>query len=77
MPEFVEDALASHGLWEAYLGRPAYQRNDYIGWITGGRQEATRRRRMEQMLEELRRGDRYMGMSWRPRQSPSSPPGDP
>jgi uncharacterized protein YdeI (YjbR/CyaY-like superfamily) len=68
MPDFIERALASHQLWDAYQGRPAYQRNDYIGWITSARQEATRRRRLEQMLEELRRGDRYMKMRWRPRE---------
>jgi hypothetical protein len=77
VPEFVENALTSHRLWEAYLSRPAYQRNDYIGWIVAARQDATRRRRLELMLEELRHGDRYMRMSWRPRRSPSPSPADP
>jgi hypothetical protein len=35
MPDFIEQALASHHLTEVYQARPAYQRNDYIGWITG------------------------------------------
>ena len=65
MPDFIEQALASHHLTEAYQTRPAYQRNNYIGWITRARREDTRHGRLEQMLEELRQGDRYMKMRWR------------
>ena len=34
MPDFVEDALNQHALMKAFRDRPAYQQNDYIGWIT-------------------------------------------
>lgn len=34
MPDFVSQALAARGLEQAYRDRPAYQQNDYIGWIT-------------------------------------------
>ncbi len=37
MPDFVRDALESRRLMAAYLARPAYQQNDYIGWITRAR----------------------------------------
>ena len=67
MPDFIRDALLEHGLDEAYRGRPPYQRNDYIGWIAGAKREETRRKRLNQMLDELRGGDRYMKMSYRPR----------
>jgi uncharacterized protein YdeI (YjbR/CyaY-like superfamily) len=67
MPAFVRDALNDAGLMEAYRERPPYQRNDYIGWITRAKREETRRRRLEQMLDELERGDRYMKMAYRPK----------
>ncbi len=69
MPDFVRDALAEHGLDEAYRSRPPYQRNDYLIWIAGAKREETRRKRLNQMLDELRAGDRYMKMAYRPRTS--------
>ena len=54
MPDFVRDALAEHGLEEAYRSRPPYQRNDYLIWIDGAKREETRQKRLNQMLEELR-----------------------
>ncbi|MDD5038497.1 MAG: hypothetical protein PHN78_04190 [Dehalococcoidales bacterium] len=33
VPEFASSALNQRGLMGAYLSRPPYQRNDYIGWI--------------------------------------------
>jgi uncharacterized protein YdhG (YjbR/CyaY superfamily) len=67
MPDYVKSALRERGLTEAYNQRPPYQRNDYIGWITQAKQEATRRKRLEQMLDELERGDVYMKMAYKPR----------
>jgi uncharacterized protein YdeI (YjbR/CyaY-like superfamily) len=67
MPEFVGEALESKNLMEAYLRRPAYQQNDYVGWITRAKLPATRQKRLEQMLDELFRGDVYMKMSYRPK----------
>ncbi len=64
MPAFVATALDGAGLRAAYDARPPYQRNDYIGWITRATREETRRKRLGQMLEELRRGDVYMKMRW-------------
>ena len=54
-------------LREAYDARPPYQRNDYLGWIARAKREATREKRLAQMLDELRLGDRYMKMAWKPR----------
>ena len=65
MPRFVRDALMEVGLMHAFRQRPPYQRNDYVGWITRATQEATKRRRLGQMLAELERGDRYMKMAYR------------
>ena len=67
MPAHVRRALEERGLLGAYRERPPYQRNDYLGWIAGAKREETRRRRLDQMLEELAAGDRYMRMRWRAR----------
>lgn len=67
MPLFVNKALQEQGLMEAYRSRPPYQQNDYIGWIMRAKREQTRERRLQQMLDELKRGDLYMKMSYRPR----------
>ena len=67
MPDFVREALESRGLMETYYERPPYQRNDYIGWITRAKREETRQKRLNQMLDELKKGDVYMKMEWKPR----------
>lgn len=66
MPDDVRRELEQRGLGDAYAARPPYQRNDYLGWIGRARREATRARRLSQMLDELAAGDRYMNMAWRP-----------
>jgi hypothetical protein len=55
---------------EAYRARPAYQQNDYIGWITRAKRQATVQKRLSQMLAELESGDRYMKMAYRPKGPP-------
>ncbi len=65
MPDFVKAALNEEGLMERYLARPAYQQNDYIAWITRGKREETRQKRLRQMLDELKAGDAYMGMAYK------------
>ena len=67
MPDYVRDALNKRGLMDAYRARPAYQRNDYIGWITRAKQESTKQKRLKQMLDELRKGGVYMKMKWNPK----------
>ena len=65
MPEFVREALEKNGLMEAYVSRPWYQRNDYLGWIARAKRQDTKEKRLAQMLDELRAGDLYMKMAWR------------
>lgn len=67
MPAFVRNALNARGLMEAYRARPPYQQNDYLGWIARAKMEATRLKRLRQMLEELQGGKSYMNMVWKPR----------
>lgn len=66
MPQDVLELLESRGLRADYDQRPAYQRNDYLGWIDRAKLPATRERRIAQMLDELARGGVYMGMEHRP-----------
>jgi len=72
MPDYVRESLIIRGLMDAYLERPAYQQNDYIGWITRAKRQDTKERRLAQMLEELEGGDKYMKMTYRPRKTPDS-----
>ena len=65
MPKEIRELLVKRGLLELYKARPAYQRNDYLGWIASAKLEETKQKRLNQMLEELRKGDRYMNMIWR------------
>ena len=67
MPEFVRTALEKRGLMKAYNARPPYQRNDYLGWINRAKRPETQQKRLEQMLNELEKGDVYMKMDWKPR----------
>ncbi len=64
MPDFVRDALEAHRLMAQYEARPPYQRNDYLLWINKAQREATKQKRLAQMLEELKSGGVYMRMAW-------------
>ena len=66
MPEFFRAALEARGLMDAYQARPPYQQNDYIGWIQRAKLEATKQKRLNQMLDELEKGGVYMRMKWNP-----------
>ncbi len=64
MPADIREELENSDLMDAYLERPAYQQNDYIGWITRAKREVTRFARLRQMLDELESGDAYMRMRY-------------
>ncbi len=66
MPDFVKLALEKHGLVTEYEARPAYQRNDYIGWIVNAKRQETKQKRLCQMLEEIKQGGVYMNMRHTP-----------
>lgn len=66
MPVAIKTALEQRGVLDAYNARPAYQRNDYLGWIDAAHRNATKAKRTEQMLRELERGGVYMGMKHAP-----------
>ena len=62
MPDLVKQALRDRGLMADYKARPAYQQNDYLGWINKAKLPATKDKRLQQMLDELERGGVYMKM---------------
>ena len=64
MPEFVATALHENRMETAFQARPPYQRNDYLGWIARAKRDATKEKRLQQMLDELAAGDTYMRMRW-------------
>jgi uncharacterized protein YdeI (YjbR/CyaY-like superfamily) len=65
MPADVGERLESSGTRTAYDERPAYQRNDYLMWISETKTSETRDKRIRQMIDELKRGDVYMKMAWK------------
>ncbi|NLU51916.1 MAG: YdeI/OmpD-associated family protein [Clostridiaceae bacterium] len=65
MPQDVEERLVRENLMDAYRRRPPYQQNDYLGWILKAKRPETKEKRIAQMIEELRNGDKYMGMNYR------------
>lgn len=56
----------AEGRKESCRRRPAYQQNDYIGWITRAKRQETKEKRLRQMLEELEIGGVYMNMEHPP-----------
>lgn len=66
MPEDVRAALKTGKVEDAYKARPPYQRNDYIGWITEAKRDATREKRIKTMVADLKKGGTYMGMPHKP-----------
>lgn len=62
LSDFVQAALIERGLMNAYRERPAYQQNDYLGWIAKAKREETKLKRLAQMLDELEAGGVYMKM---------------
>jgi uncharacterized protein YdeI (YjbR/CyaY-like superfamily) len=66
MPADIREALEARGVIGAYLDWPAYQQNDYVGWITRAKRPETRAKRLAQMLDELARGGVYMNMVHNP-----------
>ena len=66
MPPDVQAQLVERCVLADYEARPAYQRNDYLGWIAQAKRADTRQRRVAQMIEELDRGGVYMNMEHPP-----------
>lgn len=66
MPGFVKAALNARKLLDAFEDRPAYQKTEYLQWIEKAPLMAGKRKRLDQMLDELDKGNVYMGEPWTP-----------
>ncbi|WP_431017515.1 YdeI/OmpD-associated family protein [Bradyrhizobium pachyrhizi] len=66
MPASIRREPDATGLMQAFKARPPYQRNDCLHWIGRSVRTATRRKRIDRMLAELKAGGVYMGMAHRP-----------
>ena len=64
LPAWIDEALEARELTSAYRERPPYQQRDYVAWVDGAKRDATRQRRLAQMLSELEEGGVYMKMPW-------------
>ena len=62
MPKYIKQALKNNGVVSDYEMRPAYQQNDYIGWIERAKRPETKAKRLLQMIDELKSGGVYMKM---------------
>ena len=71
MPGNVRAALEKRNLMDAYLDRPPYQKDDYLKWIALAAGPAAKQKRLDQMLEELEKGNVFKGEPWAP--PPKSP----
>ena len=68
MPGNVRAALDKRNLMDAYLARPEYQKADYLKWIALAAGPAAKQKRIDQMLEELEKGNLFKGEPWSPPQ---------
>ncbi|SHH06612.1 YdeI/OmpD-associated family protein [Pedobacter caeni] len=65
MPDDIKEALIAAEVFDLYQARPPYQQNDYLGWIGRAKLPETKKKRLQQMLTELKNGTVYMKMSWK------------
>ncbi len=72
MPGNVRTALEKRKLMDAYLARPDYQKDDYLKWIALAAGPAAKQKRVDQMLEELEKGNVFKGEPWTPPQKPAA-----
>ena len=71
MPGNVRAALEKRNLMEAYLERPAYQKDEYLKWIASAAGPLAKQKRLDQMLGELEKGGVFKGEAWTPPEKPA------
>ena len=73
IPGFVRGALAARKLTAAFEARPEYQQKGYLAWIDEPKLKDGKRKRLDQMLEELEKGGVYLAAPWTPPPPPVPP----
>jgi hypothetical protein len=66
MPGNVRGALAKRNLMDAYRDRPQYQQDDYLKWIAQAFGPQAKQQRLDQMLDELEKGNVFKGEPYTP-----------
>lgn len=64
VPRSVRAMMEVEGVWNAWQARPSSQRDQYLEWIAAAEEPEGNAERIDQMLEELHAGDRFMGERW-------------
>ena len=72
LPGNVRAALEKRNLIDAYLARPPYQKDDYLKWIALAAGTDAKQKRLDQMLDELEKGNAFKGEPWTPPAKPAS-----
>jgi hypothetical protein len=72
MPGNVRSALEKRKLMDAYLARPEYQKDDYLKWIALAAGPNAKQKRLDQMLDELEKGNVFKGEAWTPPEKPAA-----
>jgi len=72
MPGNVRGALQKRKLMDAYLDRPAYQKDEYLKGVAQAAGPAAKQKRLDQMLEELEKGNVFKGEPWTPPEKPAT-----
>jgi hypothetical protein len=70
MPGNVSGALAKTNLTDAFRARPDYQQNGYLKWIATAAGPTAKQQRLDQMLDELKKGGLFKGEPWTPPAKP-------
>ena len=66
MPGNVRGALAKNDLLDAFRARPDYQQNGYLKWIASAAGPTAKQQRLDQMIDELKKGSLFQGEPWTP-----------
>lgn len=70
LPGNVRSALHKRDLMDAYIARPAYQKDDYLKWLAQAAGPTAKQKRLDQMLDELAAGNVFKGEPWTPPAKP-------
>ncbi|MGI9317008.1 MAG: YdeI/OmpD-associated family protein [bacterium] len=62
LPKFVQEALQQHDLCSQFRIRPKHQQINYLRWINSAQRSKVKIKRLNQMLQELKCGDKYLDL---------------
>lgn len=72
MPGNVKGALAKAKLLETFQERPKFQQDDYLKWIALAAGPQQKQQRLDQLVDELTKGNVFKGEAWTPAETPKA-----